>query len=147
MRLQYIPPSGLGPCNRLALSEATSHCSGAGAAGVLHILLADDQPAAVEPVAADFDGTQRLGRRLLRECELRLPCTRCRHKTANPRGSVAGRLYGKKGHVRLAGAGLSHVQVLVVLDNYISRGTDVFLTCKQPDYLASVNQARRWHML
>ena len=32
------------------------------------------------------------------------------------------------------------LQVLVVLDNYISRGTDVFLTCKQPDYLASVNQ-------
>jgi hypothetical protein len=30
----------------------------------------------------------------------------------------------------------------VVLDNYISRGTDVFLTCKQPDYLASVNQVR-----
>jgi hypothetical protein len=32
------------------------------------------------------------------------------------------------------------LKVLVVLDNFISRGTDVFLTCKQPDYLASVNQ-------
>lgn len=32
--------------------------------------------------------------------------------------------------------------MLVVLDNYISRGTDVFLTCKQPDYLASVNKVR-----
>ncbi len=30
--------------------------------------------------------------------------------------------------------------VLVVLDNFISRGTDTFLACKQPDYLASVNQ-------
>ena len=36
------------------------------------------------------------------------------------------------------------LQVLVVLDNYISRGTDVFLTCKQPDYLASVNQVHRF---
>jgi len=30
--------------------------------------------------------------------------------------------------------------VLVALDNYISRGTDHFLTCKQPDYLALANQ-------
>ncbi len=29
--------------------------------------------------------------------------------------------------------------VLVALDNFISRGTDTFLACKQPDYLASAN--------
>lgn len=28
--------------------------------------------------------------------------------------------------------------LLAPLDNFISRGTEHFLTCKQPDYLASV---------
>jgi hypothetical protein len=32
--------------------------------------------------------------------------------------------------------------ILVPLDNYISKGTEVFLTSKDPDYLASANQAR-----
>ena len=33
--------------------------------------------------------------------------------------------------------------ILVALDNFISRGTEVFLTCKQPDYLASASQVLR----
>ena len=32
--------------------------------------------------------------------------------------------------------------VLVALDNFISRGTATFLSCKHPDYLASANKAR-----
>ena len=32
--------------------------------------------------------------------------------------------------------------VLVAVDNFISRATDTFLTCKQPDYLASANHVR-----
>lgn len=28
--------------------------------------------------------------------------------------------------------------ILVPLDNFISKGTDVFLACKSPDYLAQV---------
>ena len=31
---------------------------------------------------------------------------------------------------------------LMPLDNFISRGTDHFLSCKSPDYLASVNEVR-----
>ena len=32
--------------------------------------------------------------------------------------------------------------ILIPLDNYISRGTEVFLTSRDPDYLASANQVR-----
>lgn len=31
---------------------------------------------------------------------------------------------------------------LMPFDNFISRGTDHFLSCKSPDYLASVNEVR-----
>lgn len=31
-------------------------------------------------------------------------------------------------------------EMVVPLENYISKGTEVFLTCKNPDYLTCINQ-------
>jgi hypothetical protein len=94
--LDYIPLCNATSCSACAHAhnsklvcnvwhEEQSDCTaGAGAPGVLHVLLADDQPAALEPVAADRDSPQRLGGRLLRECALQTcPCICCKVQTAS----------------------------------------------------------------